>query len=40
MAAIFVKALPKIEKLLGKRKGAFIAVVTQAGDVRVILNPS
>jgi predicted nuclease of predicted toxin-antitoxin system len=40
MAAIFVKALPKIERLLKTRQGAFIAVVTQAGGVRVILNPS
>jgi predicted nuclease of predicted toxin-antitoxin system len=40
MAATFVKALPEIAKLLESSDGPFVATVTRAGVVRVVLTAS
>ena len=38
MAAIFLKALPKIQKFLRKHKRPFIATITREGNVRMIVG--
>jgi predicted nuclease of predicted toxin-antitoxin system len=40
MATVFVKALPEIAKVLGSSDGPFVATVTRAGTVRVVLTAS
>lgn len=40
MGAAFVNALPKIADTLANNQGAFVATVTQAGTVRVVLSGS
>jgi predicted nuclease of predicted toxin-antitoxin system len=37
MAGIFLRALPKIQRILRKNRGPFIASVSRNGDVRLIL---
>jgi predicted nuclease of predicted toxin-antitoxin system len=38
MAATFVKALPEIARVLASRDGPFVATVTRAATVRVVLT--
>ena len=38
MASIFIRALPKIKRLLKKTKRPFIARVTRSGDVSILEN--
>ena len=40
MATIFVKAMPKIERVLSEQKRPFIARITRGGTVSVLFTPS
>jgi hypothetical protein len=39
MAEAFVKALPRMERLLKKMRGAFVAGVTRSGSTQLLLDP-